>query len=185
MTYKERLKIEHPDSVFPGFNGGCKGCPEDYGYGPEQAYNAACHRHSNCYDCWNTECKDAEKTKTTFTKSDIKPGYVVQLRNDKFRMAIPVGEKGALVLTDETGDWAYLNSWDDNFNKKADPIDPRGLDIVAVYGLVRGTKNYDKAGRLMHDGRPTLWKRDETKKMTVSEISKALGYEVEIVAEKE
>ena len=32
MTYKERLQIEHPECIEEKEEGGCKGCPEDYGY---------------------------------------------------------------------------------------------------------------------------------------------------------
>lgn len=52
--------------------------------------------------------------------------------------------------------------------------------VEAIYG--RSNNKY-----LMHNtthGRQLLWKRPETKKMTVSEIEKILGYKIEVVAEK-
>lgn len=38
MTYKERLRIEHPECIDEKEEGGCKGCPEDYGYVEEPDY---------------------------------------------------------------------------------------------------------------------------------------------------
>lgn len=182
MTYLERLKKEHPEVVPNGTFVSGMGCPADYDYGPEDFHNFRCCKHSSCVDCWNSE---RETLSTTFTKSDFKPGYVVQFRNKQVRMVLPVGSKETLTLIDEKGNWSYLSYWDDGLNKKKDPVDPRPMDIVAVYGFVQGMVNYDKAGRLSFEGRPLLWKRTEAKKMTVAEINAALGYEVEIVAEKE
>lgn len=56
MTYREKLRIEHPDFVGPDFKGGCKGCPDDYMY----EYTHACPRYSNgermtCEECWDRE----------------------------------------------------------------------------------------------------------------------------------
>lgn len=191
MTYRERLKMEHPNKVHgePTSDwSGCEMCPASYGYGPESVMNSACIKHQNCADCWNSECKEkpaAFNAFNTFTKADFKPGYVVQLRNNQVKMVLPVGSNETLTLIDEKGNWSYLSAWDDKFNRKKDPVDPRQMDIMAVYGYVQGMVNYDKAGRLAFDGRPILWQRTEVKKMTVAEINAALGYEVEIVAEKE
>lgn len=188
MTYKERLQKEHPeDLIFSG----CNGCPKDYGYGPESVHNSYCNNHATCRDCWNTECKDTEKTKTTFAKSDIKPGYLVTVRNGQSFEAVPVGTQDAIILINMSGDWHYLNScWTEdlraNPNSRAFKNNNEKMDIVEVRGFVGGTSNYRHIKTsLLRDTRPILWQRTETKKMTVSEISKALGYEVEIVAEKE
>lgn len=36
MTYREKLQQEHPEKVDDLWAGGCKGCPADYEYGPEE-----------------------------------------------------------------------------------------------------------------------------------------------------
>lgn len=56
MTYREKLRIEHPDFIDPDFRGGCKGCPDHYRY--ENTH--VCLRYSNgasmtCEDCWDRE----------------------------------------------------------------------------------------------------------------------------------
>lgn len=53
MTYKERLKLEYPDCVGNNYDGGCKGCPRDYGYEP---FNSQCD--ADCENCWDRECSD-------------------------------------------------------------------------------------------------------------------------------
>ncbi len=52
MTYKERLQIEHPECIDEKEEGGCKGCPEDYGY---------CSKYSDdgrkmCDDWYDSDC---------------------------------------------------------------------------------------------------------------------------------
>lgn len=50
MTCRERLKIEHPECVGAGFTGGCRGCPDEYGYAA--SYDCA---GIDCRECWNRE----------------------------------------------------------------------------------------------------------------------------------
>lgn len=194
MTYKERLQKEHPEKISKSYCGGCHGCPANYGYGPENMGNTACLRHDTCADCWYSECEDTEKTKTTFAKSDIKPCFLLELRNGHFREVYSVGKDGTFIAASAGGDWDYLSAWDDNFNYKKGTFEARyprkggdkDKDVVKVYGWVEGTKNYSRLDtNYNHDNRPILWQRTEVKKMTVAEINAALGYEVEIVAEKE
>lgn len=117
-----------------------------------------------------------------FTRKDIKPRYVVELRDGSLHIAVPVGNEHLLILVGNEG-WDYLNSWD--IDLKIGNGNPSSLDIVAVYGYVQGISNYYRAGRIDTTARNILWRRVEPKKMTVSEISDILGYPVEIVAEKE
>ena len=58
-TFRELLVLEHPDAVGEEFVGGCYGCPQNYGYEPE---NKACpHEYVRqqgakevlCADCWD------------------------------------------------------------------------------------------------------------------------------------
>lgn len=52
MTFKEKLSMEHPERLNNDCNGGCEGCPKDYGY--EKAM--ACSGNSlRCGECWNRE----------------------------------------------------------------------------------------------------------------------------------
>jgi hypothetical protein len=133
-----------------------------------------------------------------FTKSSLKVGHVVKLRNGEFRMVMPVGKDGTLILAGGLGEpWNYLSSWDDEFyaitqrfytlesemtSELRDEL-VREKDVVAVYGYVRGTCFYNKCGDLSANNRELLWERKEPKRMTVKEISNILGYEVEIVAD--
>ena len=56
MTFKEKLKSEHPDCVHPGYIGGCKGCPCDYGYEEGKPCKVLPHLAGDCgRRCWGRE----------------------------------------------------------------------------------------------------------------------------------
>lgn len=114
------------------------------------------------------------------TRADIKSGYVVQLRDGDYRMATRVGGF-TKVLVDKFGNWAYLSRWCDDLSFASNTKGPDPMDIVAVYGLVREPVNYSYAFHLSPTHRDLLWKRKDPTKLTVAEIEKLLGYEIEIV----
>ncbi len=117
-----------------------------------------------------------------FTINDIKSGYVVKLRNGVFMYTLRVNQnKFTKIITNGYDDWMYLSRYDDDL--KCDG-NRRFLDIMEVYGLIEGTDNYAHCGFVDSDHRPLLWKRSEPVRMTVEEINRKLGYEVEIVASK-
>lgn len=57
MTFKERLKIEHPSKVSNIFSGGCDGCPHKYGYESREESHKNCNLNdgNGCTYCWNRE----------------------------------------------------------------------------------------------------------------------------------
>ena len=59
MTFKEKLKMEHPDKVAPEYIGGCNECPHNYGY---EAYCDRPCRYAcfSCEKCWNREIPGTE-----------------------------------------------------------------------------------------------------------------------------
>ena len=134
------------------------------------------------YDYDNNESEDKNMNKN-FTKADLKVGYVVKYRNGNLRMVMPY--TGGLVLTSIDGQWLSIGTdLDDDLTEKRDIFGGGGsLDVMEVYGLTRyGTGTC----YISTDNRELLWKREEkpAKKMTVSEIEKALGYKVEVIAEE-
>lgn len=130
----------------------------------------------------NNESEDKNMNKN-FTKADLKVGYVVKYRNGNLRMVMPYA--GGLVLTSIDGSWLNIGTdLDDDLTEKMDIFGVDGaLDVMEVYGL----HHYGNSTcRISTDNRELLWKREEkpAKKMTVSEIEKALGYKVEVVADE-
>ena len=109
-----------------------------------------------------------------FTKADLKVGYVVKLRSGELRMNMPV-YSGFFCLVNQQG--TSLASYDDNLKNTVDD----GWDVMEVYGYSISAYS---ARKISTDDRKLLWKREEAKKMTVSEIEKELGYKVEVVAEE-
>lgn len=52
MTFRERLRKDHPELVNEKFEGGCSGCPNDFDY----EGRSECERVSGiCRVCWDRE----------------------------------------------------------------------------------------------------------------------------------
>ena len=118
-----------------------------------------------------------------FTKADLRDGHLVKFRSGELRAVCGVGDRGAMILTDGWKNWDYLSRWNDDLCYSHSTEDSKTMDIVAVYGYVQGTDNYNKAGVISEDHRPTLYKRIDPVKMTAAEISEEFGYPVEIIPE--
>lgn len=120
------------------------------------------------------------------TMKDIKSGYVVELRNGSRYIAIRVHQnefiKGFVNKTDAVSSEAYdetLHYVDALKCPKKCRFDDR--DIVKIWGLADEPSfalNISDVTR-----RPLLWERPPVKKMTITEIEKALGYSIDIVEE--
>lgn len=70
-TCRERLQREHPDSVRTMYVGGCKGCPTDYGYIPEEKIKCLgdgaheVHGEQRCTLCWDQKCSGTDSVDQT------------------------------------------------------------------------------------------------------------------------
>lgn len=55
MTFKEKLAQEHPKKISDSCDGGCVGCPIEYGY--EKSFPQSCYELEQwmCDKCWNRE----------------------------------------------------------------------------------------------------------------------------------
>lgn len=54
MTYREKLAKEHPEEIDDKmYDGGCAGCPYDYGYLPRPSDGKGCTM--TCDECWSRE----------------------------------------------------------------------------------------------------------------------------------
>ena len=124
-----------------------------------------------------------------FKREDIKAGYLLCCTNLKtglkFNMTVipcqgiaplfdPLNlatKDGALACCNKGRDWAPLAGFDSNL------VHAKTYRIDEVWG-------YASPMRLMDnntEGRERLWQRDDTKRMTLEEIEKALGHPVKIV----
>lgn len=117
--------------------------------------------------------------------NEIKAGYLLVVENERtgksWNMTVLPGNRGyfeeELACTDrEGGDYWPI----EYFNNKT-LTTPTGIRIKAIYGVTSNRFLLDCST----DERDLLWTREEAKKMTVKEICDALGYDVEIVKEKE
>lgn len=134
--------------------------------------------------------------KKEFSKKDLRSGYVVEFRNGCRRLVTRAGMFTQILINPETEAWNYLASgWcddltanDDKFRRLASsecrsPVQKSNdYDIMKVWGLVNTTDAYGCAFETDIQHRDLLWEREpEAKKLTVDEISKLLGYKVEVV----
>ena len=117
---------------------------------------------------------------------------LVELRNGERRILAKVGNGGTKILVNPRSYvWNYLSHWGPdgkvryniNFASGESELPLREGDIVKIWGRVTGTQAYGTALLGLTEGRKLLWERKEARKMTVKEIEKLLGYEVEIVGE--
>ena len=60
MTFREKLKQEHPEKVGSEFIGGANKCPYNYGYESVGSSPYACNGEQ-CYSCWNREMPEPEQ----------------------------------------------------------------------------------------------------------------------------
>lgn len=60
MTFKEKLTKEHPNRIGPDYDGGCEGCPHNYGYEQHRTNSDWCISHT-CTECWNREMPGTEE----------------------------------------------------------------------------------------------------------------------------
>lgn len=64
MTYREKLKKDHPDYVNEKFTGGCCGCPYNYYKNTKipKGCSLGTERENKelCLECWNQEMEDEE-----------------------------------------------------------------------------------------------------------------------------
>lgn len=62
MTCREKLKIEHPECIGPGYLGGCLGCPNRYGYldNPSFCSDNVPDSKKLCDACWDREIPEAK-----------------------------------------------------------------------------------------------------------------------------
>ena len=62
MTFREKLKKEHPDAINAGSWGGCVGCPVSYNY--EEKIPSTCYpSNESCTACWDGEMPGTEDVK--------------------------------------------------------------------------------------------------------------------------
>ena len=61
MTFKDKLRKDHPEYIHPGYLGGCKGCPVDYGYEDTKPCKTDIRYAGDC----GRRCWDREIPKTT------------------------------------------------------------------------------------------------------------------------
>lgn len=134
--------------------------------------------------------KAGEPVPGLFKKSSMYAGMVVELREGSKRLVVPSDE--GLLLVSEPAQRHPGCAWDrpvrsvlrlseyiDGLTRKREGTTP--TDIVKVWDRISTVHYVDDAFTTSTQGRTLLWQRDDTKRMTLEEIGKALGHKVEVV----
>ena len=112
------------------------------------------------------------------TKSDLRTGMLVTFRNGKkmyvYLNASNAFDNNANILTNGYT-WTDLKYYNEDLTRLDIDSD---MDIVAIERPCRAVCLHS------HKDMELIWERDASKKMTVAEIEKILGYKVEIISEK-
>lgn len=114
------------------------------------------------------------------TKSNLRTGMIVTHRNGDRRIVynnicVQSVYDGESILMNSTGVWCNLS----NYHKDLTHKDFSELDIVKVAVIPRVVDMHNPFDVTYTQ---TIWERPEpTKKITISEIEKILGYKVEII----
>ena len=120
-------------------------------------------------------CTCNRKEIKTMNKAALKVGYLVEDRARNLKMIMPA-VTGLVCVYNNGSAYGHLADTNDDLTHCHD----EDFDIMKVYGF---TSISYKALDFTTSNRPLLWERKEKKKMTVAEIEKELGYEVEIISE--
>ena len=170
MTLKEKVIEVFPSRVGDGSMGGVRSCPKNYEFLKNQnqlCENQCSSSEARCTKCWNQEFKESEKV---MTKSDLKTGMRVEAKNGYTYIVFENTNDGLIAV--KTSGWISLGDRTEDLRSIVDS----SYDIVKVFEApsTYALLDIDRKGVL-------LWELNPPKKMTVSEIAKELGYEIEIV----
>lgn len=103
------------------------------------------------------------------TKSDLKSGMVVECKN-KERYIVTMFKEQLYLISEDN--WISLR----NFDESLKCFSGDSYSIQKVYPVCVSGFNL-----MIRTNCKPIWERKEPKKMTVEEICRVLGYEVEIV----
>lgn len=164
MTFREKLRKEHPERINEEHLGGCEGCP--YGYGYEKSIEEICKiSEEECRKCCDREIPGTEDKE--MTKADLKDGMVCERRDGELMLWINGALRG-------------INDWDTPGESLKNEFGIDKNDIVKIY-VTNGNTLKDM---LKRRNLTLIWERKERKEMTLADIERELGYPVKIVSPK-
>jgi hypothetical protein len=151
MTCREKLMMEHPQDVDEHFDGGCAGCPSDYGYldNPEWCNSLRIIRHG-CYACWDREIPETDEPRILDSgeRREFDTGAVRDIQEGKGRCDLMPLDVVAEYLNDQiiryigqfqqTGDAIWLNYALANIERD----DPYTIVLEVAKHFEEGAKKY-------------------------------------------
>ena len=159
MTFKEKLKQEHPENVNEKYTGGCFLCPYSYGYETKREENCKRNGGKGCEYCWNREIEEGMKKE--FTKGDLKNGMVIEYRN---------GERGLVLNGKIIGFRVYTDLKDYSEDLRCKVDDCTCIDIMKIFNTCATCLEH----AFKNSNLELIWERKETERMTVEEMAAKL-----------
>ena len=105
---------------------------------------------------------------------ELKPGYLVQLRNKEFYMVMPEKDHLVLAKCPRCENNTLVNTW----------LSISSCDDITDYNVMKiyGTASYaHQVFNFSTTNRKLLWERKEKKKYTYAQLREILGEEFEVV----
>ena len=96
MTCREKLALEYPKSIHPFFDGGCAGCPHEYGYleRPDYCDTSSYHNMFRCGECWSREIpENNEKEKQEMNENTWTPTQMPEIEAPRTRTSREIEEE--------------------------------------------------------------------------------------------
>lgn len=113
--------------------------------------------------------------KNMFTKSDIKVGQIIELRNGNKKIVMPRCGTSTLVFTDASGNYVFSSDFNSDLTYAGRG---KSLDIVKVYGLAEYNHKI-MSFDCSRDVRSLLFERPaEIKELTMDQIAALAGIPV-------
>lgn len=130
---------------------------------------------NNSGDVQSVGFDDLEPMPSTIQNIEIKDGYLLVCKQEEktFNMTVLSNKEDDLCCVSPKVHWFPVN----HFNSQGVNTHSEDIQVQAIYGRTRSMHLLDNSTEY----RELLWERKEPKKMTVKEISDALGYDVEII----
>ena len=165
MTFKEKLKQEHPENVNEKYKGGCFLCPYSYGYETKREENCKRNGGKGCEYCWNREIEEGMRKE--FTKGDLEVGMVIRVSNGiKKEWGLYIGGYFAFNM------YGFLDLRD--FDYKMQNNLKGNYQYIDAIGEPYAERCRKLPDLLNESNIKIIWERKETERMTAEEMKAKL-----------
>lgn len=147
MTYREKLKIEHPECVNERCMGGCTGCPDSYGYAdrPVGCKDRRVCSPDRCSMCWDREIPGTAKRGSLKEAIEIYVEHDLDITREMWQFATHTFSYGFIIKKVIFNNPATIVLWSDGTKtvvkcQEGDVYDPEKGLAMAISKKALGNK---------------------------------------------